>query len=152
MYHKGFTLLEILIVLAIIAIMSSVITLNIGASSYLTFMSKAKKIAVTLSVLNEEAIYTDSVIDCTINEANLECEKYKNGQWVDLNLNQIISWKWPNNIKVQSLVINGITVNNTNNIKFLPNDYGDQTSIQITDGEYYTWVDGDIHNNFQVNN
>ena len=152
MHHKGFTLLEILIVLAIIAIMSSVVTLNINSSSYLTFMSSARKVAVTLSILNEEAIYTNSVIDCVINDATLECEKYKNGTWVDLNLKQIISWKWPNNIKVQNLVRNGVTISKANNIKFLPNDYGDQTSIQITDGQYYTWIDGDLHNNFEVNN
>ena len=148
----GFTLLEIMIVLVIVGIMSTVLVLNIGASTYTTFMSDAKKIAATLSIISDEAVYTNSVISCKIDTNGFNCRSYKNEQWSALNINKLVSWSWPKNFTVQQVLINGVPIKENETIKFFANGDQQPTSIQVSNGKYTTWVDGDMNGIFQVNN
>ncbi|MFN8770243.1 MAG: Tfp pilus assembly protein FimT/FimU [Neisseriaceae bacterium] len=152
MKDKGFTLLEILIVLSIIAIMSSVVVLSIGAPTYSSFIANARKIASTLSILSDEAVYTNSVIVCDVDKSGLYCQAYKNGEWRDVNINNIVSWTWPKNFTVEQVYINGAPLKQGEKIKFFANGDQQPTSLQVTDGRYHTWIDGNLDGIFQVNN
>lgn len=149
---KGFTLLEILIVLAIVGIMSAVVVLNVSSPSYATFLSNARKISATLGILSDQAAYTNSIIVCNVETNSLSCKSYKNGNWTDLNLQNIISWSWPQNLTIEQVYVNGAPLKQGEKIKFLAT--GDQIpmSFQVTDGRYTTWIDGDLNGNFEVNN
>jgi type II secretion system protein H len=150
--QKGFTLLEILIVLAIVGIMSAVVVLNVGAPTYSTFISNARKIAATMNILSDQAVYTNSVIICDVNPNSLGCQSYKNGEWHDLDIRKLISWGWPGDLVIEQTYTNGIPLKQGEKIRFIPT--GDQfpISLQVTNGKHYTWVDGDLNGNFQVNN
>jgi prepilin-type N-terminal cleavage/methylation domain-containing protein len=150
--HKGFTILEILIVMAIISIMSAVVVLNIGAPTYSTFIANTRKIAATMNILNDQAVYTNSVIVCDINPNSLSCESYKNGEWSELDIRKLISWGWPQNLVIEQVYVNGIPLKQGEKIQFLPTGEQSPISLQITDDKYHTWVDGDLNGNFQVNN
>ena len=147
----GFTLIEILIVLVIIGVMSSVVVLNAKAPSYTKFMSLAQKISSTLEVLGDQAVYTDSVIVCDLRDG-FSCQSYKNGEWNELKLSKILSWSWPSNIEILQLYVNGLKLNVEWKIQFLPTGDASQISLQITDGKYVTWIDGDTNGSFKVNN
>lgn len=152
MKQKGFTLLEILIVLAIIAIMSAVVVLNVSAPTYSAFMANARKIAATLSILNDEAVYTNSVLVCKVEDDGLSCQGYKNGNWSDINISTLVSWGWPKNFSIEQVYVNSVLLKQGETIKFFATGDQQPTSLQITDGRYTTWIDGDINGNFQVNN
>ena len=141
-----------MIVITIVAIMSAVVVLNIGAPTYSTFMANAKKIAATLNVLSDEAVYTNSVVACDVDPQWFDCQSYKNGNWKPLNLLDLVSWTWPNNYTVVQVYINGLPIKQGEQIKFFANGDQQPTSLQVTDGRYTTWIDGDINGIFQVNN
>ena len=149
---KGFTLLEIMIVLAIVAVMSAVVVLNVSAPSYARFTSNANKIAGALGILCDQAVYTNSVIVCDVSPNNLICQSYKNGNWTDLNLQNVISWSWPENMTITNVIVNGMPLKQGERIKFVATGVQLPISLQVTDGRYTTWIDGDFNGNFQVNN
>lgn len=132
--------------------MSSVVVLNVGAPTYATFIANAKKIAATLSILSDEAVYTNSVIVCSVDSNGFKCRGYKNGQWSNLDLAKIVSWTWPKNFAVEQLYVNDVQLKDGENIRFFANGDQQPTSLQVTDGKYRTWIDGDINGVFQVNN
>ncbi len=152
MRTKGFTLIEIMIVLVIIAVMSAVLVLKVTAPSYSNFLSDANKIATLLELLGDEAVYTNSVIVCDIENTGLICQRYKNDEWSDIRLSNIASWSWPKKLKITQANVNGIPLKDKEKIRFFPN--GDQSllSIQITDGIRNAWIDGDLSGSFKVSN
>lgn len=150
--QQGFTLIEIMIVLVIIAIMSGVVVLNVGASTYSGFMADAIKIASTLEIIADESVYTNSVIVCDVNSDGVVCQSYKNGDWEDLNIRKLVSWGWPQNIKIKATYKNGKLIKEDERIRFLPTGNIDTMSFQISDGVHRAWVDGDMSGNFTVNN
>lgn len=152
MPHKGFTLIEILIVLVIIAIVSGIAVLNIGAPTYAAFTAKADKIATTLELLNDDAAYTDSVIVCKVLAQGFSCQSYKNNEWNDLPMSRIVPWGWPKDITINQILVDGVPLKEDGTIRFIPIGDADPMSFRITDGRYYTWIDGDLDGNFQVSN
>jgi len=149
---KGFTLFEILIVLAIIAIMSGIAVLNVGSSNYSKFLSDANKISNLFELISDQAVYTNSVISCDIATEGLSCQSYKNNEWTDLKLTKIASWQWPQNIKVRQVIINGLPLKEGEKLRFFPNGNNYTLSIEITNGAYHTWIDNDLSDNFKVSN
>ena len=149
---KGFTLLEIMIVLVIIAIMAGVAVLNVTSSNYSSFMADGLKIAATLEIIADEAVYTNSVIVCDVAEDGFVCQGYKNSDWRDIDIKKLISWPWPKNLKITSIYISGRTIKDDEKIRFFPNGNIAPMSFQITDGVHNAWVDGDMNGTFQVNN
>lgn len=146
----GFTLIEILIVIVIIAIMSSIVALNVGSSSGRTFKTDLFKIANFFELLADEAVYTNSVIACDV-ENGVHCKSYKNGEWNDLNLNKVASWKWPSNIQILEVRVAGIPLKEGERIRFPANGEMAPISFQVTDGVHKAWIDGDFSGEFKVN-
>ncbi len=149
---SGFTILEILIVFVIIAIMSSIVVLNVNVPSYSGFMANAHKIAAIMSLINDEAVYTNSVIICKPENNKLSCTSYKNGEFTDLDMRKISSWTWPDEMHIVDILINGVKMKQNENIRFFAT--GDQVplSLKITNDKYSTWIDGDLGGNFTINN
>ncbi len=150
--QRGFTLLEIMIVLVIIAIMSGVTVLSIGSASYSQFQGEAVKISNTLEIIADESVYTNSVIACSVKPNGFICRGYRNGEWRDINLKNLISWSWPKNITIKSSSVNGRPLKDDEKIRFFPSGNIAQYSFQITDGVRNAWVDGNMNGEFQVNN
>lgn len=150
--NKGFTLLEILIVIVIIGIMSSVAVINLSAPTYTKFKSDVNKIAILLDLLVENAIFTNSVIVCNINNNLLNCKSYKNNDWNDLDFSKIVSWNWPTNFIIKKAYINDSFLQENQKIYFMPNGFQKPVSFLITDGRYQIWIDGDINGKFTLSN
>ena len=146
---KGFTLIEILIVLAIIGVMSAVIALRVGSPSQSIFKSELFKIANLFETLADEAVYTNSVITCEV-ENGIVCKSYRNGEWNDFNLAKVASWKWPNNIKVLQIIVNGIPLKPGESIRFSANGDTSAMSFYVTDGVSKAWIDSDLTGEFKV--
>lgn len=149
---RGFTLIEIMIVLVIIAIMAGVVVLNVNSSNYSGFMAEGLKISSTLEVIADEAVYTNSVIVCDVTDTGFVCQSYKNGEWRDLNMRSLVSWGWPRSIQVKAIYVNGRPIKDDEKLRFLPSGEIQAMSLQISDGVHNAWIDGDMDGNFQVNN
>ena len=151
-FQQGFTLLEIMIVLVIIGIMSSVVVLKITSASYSGFEADGLKVSSELAIIADESVYTNSVITCNVNPNGFVCQGYRNGDWRDINLRNLISWSWPKNITIKQTQINGRPLKSDEKIRFFPSGNIALMSFQITDGVHNAWVDGDMNGEFQVNN
>ncbi len=150
--QRGFTLIEIMIALVIIAIMSGVAVLSVGSASYSQFKGESVKISNTLEIIADEAVYTNSVITCSVKPNAFICRGYRNGEWRDINLQHLASWSWPKDITITSSLVNGRAVKDDEKIRFFPTGNIPQYSFKITDGVRNAWVDGNINGEFQVNN
>lgn len=150
--HIGFTILEIMIVLAIIAIMSGVVVMNVSSSTYGNFVSQANKVAAMLEVLGDNAVYTNSVIACDANTNGLDCQRYKNGEWVDVTLSSIVAWQWPEGMKIEQVLINGLPMKQNDKIRFVPDGNTIPMSIRVGNGAYNTWIDNDLSGNYKISN
>ena len=151
-FKQGFTLIEIMIVLVIIGLMSGVIVLNVGSSNYSGFMADASKIANALEIVADEAAYTNSVIACDVNFDGFICQAYKNGDWRELNLKNLVAWAWPNGIRIERVYINGQILKDNEKIRFYPHGDIDKMSFQISNGVHKVWIDGDMNGVFVINN
>lgn len=149
---SGFTLIEIMIVMTIIAVMSAVVVLNVGSVNYSGFMADALKIASTLEIIADEAVYTNSVIACEVNADGFNCHSYKNGDWQDLNLKKLVVWSWPENMRIKAVYVDGHQLKDSDQIRFLPSGDIEQMSFLVSDGVHNAWVDGDMSGVFVVNN
>ena len=147
----GFTLLEIMVVLVIVAIMSSVVVMNIGSASHGSFKSDLTKIATTLDILADEAVYTNSVILCKLEDNELSCVKYKNGDYQDLDIRKLVSWGWPDNLKITQILVNDVPLKEDQMLRFTPNGNLPLISFRITNGVQSAWVDGNMDGDFVVN-
>lgn len=150
--QAGFTLLEIMVVLVIIAIMSGVAVLQVSSTSSRNFVADAHKISNTFEILADESVYTNSVIVCYVNSDNISCSSYKNGEWNDIDLHKLISWSWPKNVQIKQIYVDGVLLKNDQKIRFFPSGTISPMSFQLTNGVTTTWIDGDMDGNFIVNN
>ena len=141
-----------MIVLVVIGIMSGVAVLQIGSSSNGTFIAETRKIATTLEILADEAVYTNSVIACSVATDSLTCTRYKNGDWQDMDLKQLVAWSWPKGLTIKQVIIDGVPLKDDQKIRFFANGEIQPISLQITDSVHTAWIDGDMDGNFVVNN
>jgi hypothetical protein len=132
--------------------MSSVTVLSVSVPSYSSFVADARKVATLLEVINDEAIYTNSVIVCAIHTDGLDCNGYKNGEWNDVSLNRLVPWSWPGKIKIIEVYVNGILLKKDETIRFLPTGGLSPIEFKVSDGRYTTWLNGDLDGNFEVSN
>jgi type II secretion system protein H len=146
----GFTLIETMIVVLIIAVMSAVITLNVAAPNYSRFLANAEKFAATLSVLSDQAIYTSSIVSCKIETTALSCRSYRDGEWNELNLKQLITWGWPQGLQVMQVLVNGNPIHAKEHLRFVPSGDNGGISIQVGDGVFSAWIDSDLAGKFRV--
>lgn len=144
----GFTLIEILIVLVIIAVMSGVVALNVGSPKERIFKSDLLKISNLLATLADQAVYTNSVITCMVGDG-IKCKTYKNNEWDDLNLTGIVSWKWPD-VRVLEIRVDGNRLKDNELIRFPPSGEIEQMSFHISDGDHDAWIDGNLNGEFKV--
>ena len=149
---QGFTLIEIMIVLVIVAVMSGVIVLNVNAPSYSRFMSETLKISSLLEIIADESVYTNSVIVCDVARDGFACQSYKNGDWQEVNLKNLVAWGWPENLEIKQTYANGVPLKENEKIRFYPTGDLAPMSFEITDGVHNAWIDGDMSGTFVVNN
>lgn len=150
--NSGFTLLEIIIVLVIIGVMTGIAALSVSGSSHANFLNDANKIAAMFELLGDNAVYTNSVIACDADPSGLSCDAYKNGDWNDLKLSRITSWQWPDKIKIEQVLVNGLPIRQGERLYFYPNGNVVPTSVRVGNGVYHTWIDNDLSGNYAVTN
>ena len=145
----GFTLIEILIVLVIIAVMSSIVGLSVSSSGDRVFKNNLFKVSALLEGIADESVYTNGIISCDFSDT-ITCKSYKNGEWNDFNLNKAATWKWPREIKVISISVNGVALKPGENMRFSPSGDIQSVSFQLTDGIHKGWIDSDNGGEFKV--
>jgi prepilin-type N-terminal cleavage/methylation domain-containing protein len=153
--QQGFTLIEILVVIVIMGIAASIVIFNIGLPSYYKFKSQVDMVSNTLSVISDQAIYTGRTIICKIDSNNIVCKQYVDEEWVDMDFNKIISWKWPpEKIKFKQLTIEGLNYPIGSIIAFVPSGDNAKMSLEITseDGKFTSWIDSDLLGRYNISN
>ena len=149
---NGFTLIEIMIVLVIVAVMSGIVVLSVGAPSNQAFIAEALKVASMLEVIADEAVYSNSVISCSVKEQEFNCMTYKDGGWKDLDVRRLILWSWPPSIRVTKVTVDGQPLADNQKVKFYPNGQLRQMSFQITGSHHTSWIDGNTDGDFNLSN
>lgn len=150
--NSGFTLIEIMIVLVIIAIMTGVTALSVNGSGHARFVNDANKIAALFELLGDDAVYTNSVIACDADPSGISCDSYKNGDWNELKMSKITAWQWPEKIKIEQVLVNGVPIRDGDRLYFYPNGNIVPTSIRVGNGVFHTWIDNDLSGNYAVTN
>ncbi len=149
---NGFTLLEIIIVLAVISIMSAIVVLNISSTTSMGFNGDVTKLAATFEIIADEAVYTDSVISCDILSSGINCQSYKNGEWQELNIAKLVTWGWPKNLKVLQIEVNGLPLKQGEKLRFYANGENLPISIQVSNGVHNTWINSNLSGDFVISN
>ena len=152
MRNKGFTLIEIIIVLVIIGVMSSVVVLSVTAPSYSRFMGSVEKLSSTMSILADEAVYSSSVISCQVTPNSMECRRYFDGDWSELPIRKLVSWGWPKDLKILRVLQSGVSIHADEPIRFFPSGDNPALSIQVGDGSFTAWIDSDLTGRYKVSN
>ena len=153
--QQGFTLIEILVVIVIMGIAASIVLFNIGLPSYYKFKSQVDMISNTLSMISDQAIYTGRTIVCKITTNNIICKQYVDEDWVEMDINRIISWKWPpEKIKFKQLTIEGLNYPIGSVIAFVPSGDNAKMSLEVTseDGKFTSWIDSDLLGRYNISN
>ncbi len=148
----GFSLIEIMVVIFIIGIMATIITVSISAPNYSRFMSESIKLANTFEIVSDEAVYTNSLISCQVNPKGISCDGYRNGEWRNINMTDLVSWGWPKNIEIKQIIVAGIPLKDGQKLEFLSNGDTPLMSIEVSDGVYSAWIDSDLIGKFKVSN
>lgn len=104
-----------------------------------------------LDAIADQAVYTNSVIACRVNDDGIACQNYKNGAWDDLNLHDVVPWNWPKQIQVLEIQVNGVKIDDDAMVRFPPNGEIAQISMHVTDGHYDAWIDGTLDGEFNIN-
>lgn len=149
---RGFTLIEVLVVLFIIGILASVITLNVSAPNYSRFMSETIKLANTFELISDQAVYTNSLISCSVLPAGISCEGYRNGEWRDINFSDLVAWGWPKNVEIKQIIVGGVPLKDGQKLEFLSNGETPLMSIEVSDGVYTAWIDSNVMGKYNVSN
>ena len=149
---SGFTLIEIMVVIFIIGIMATIISVNISAPNYSRFMSQSIKLANTFEIISDEAVYTNSLISCKIDPKGITCDGYRNGEWRDINMTDLVSWGWPKNLEIKQIIVGGTILKDGEKLEFLSNGDTPLMSIEVSDGVYSAWIDSGLTGKFKVSN
>lgn len=152
MRANGFTLIEVMIVLVIIGVMSAIAAISVNAPSYSRFLASTEKLTATFSILSDDAIYTSSVIACSLDTNNIKCSRYRDGEWNDLDLKNLLSWSWPSDLVIKRVLINGNPIRDKQQVKFLPSGDNDSLSVEVSNGEFTSWIDSDLTGRYKVSN
>lgn len=147
---NGFTLIEMMIVVFIIGILSTVTVLNVNAPNFSRFLSKAEQLSQSLAVLSDDAIYSSTLISCYVSSHSISCSKYVDGDWQDINVRSMMSWGWPDGVVVKQILINGIPIKEKQSIDFRPSGDNDSIAIEVSDGVYSVWIYGDLSGRYWV--
>ena len=153
--QQGFTLIEILVVIVIMGIAVSMVVLNISLPGYYKFKSQVDMVSNTLSMISDQAIYTGNTVVCKVTTNNLLCKQYVDEEWVELDINRIISWHWPpEKLKFKQIMIEGLNYPIGSVIAFVPSGDNSRMSLQLTseDGKFSSWIDSDLLGRYNVSN
>jgi general secretion pathway protein H len=85
LFQRGFTLIEILIVMLIISIVAGIAVLSIGRSSYQTMNRFQSELVELLQFAQEEAILKSTVIMLAIEQDRLQFYRYQTDHETDEN-------------------------------------------------------------------
>ena len=152
MRNKGFTLIEIIVVLVIIGVISAVVVLSVSAPSYSRFMSGVEKLSSTLAIIADEAVYSGSVISCSVTPTSMECKRYHDGDWSELPIRKLVSWGWPKDLKIMAIIVNGIPLRDKEPLRFFSSGDNPKISLQVSDGVYSAWIDSDLTGRYKISN
>ena len=127
---NGYTLIEILIVLFILSIVTSVALLSIGRNDNKRFATFADELTETISLAKEQALLQSSVLGLTIEDhalhfGALSTEGGKN-QWLPLQDNVLQKYRIPSGIQ--------LTVRTSDSTNVTPN-HGSPQIIISANGE-----------------
>lgn len=150
--QKGFTLLEVLIVLFIIGIMAMVTAINVNVPNYSRFQNKVEQLSQSFAIISDEAVYSRSLIACRIGKSSINCRKYSNDDWEDVDLKRLLSMGWPEDIKIKQVLINGSLITEKNTVNFYPSGDNDSLAIEVSDGNFSSWIYGDLTGRYWVSN
>lgn len=153
--QQGFTLIEILVVIVIMGIAVSMVVLNISLPGYYKFKSQVDMVSNTLSMISDQAIYTGNTVVCKVTTNNLLCKQYVDEEWVEMDINRIISWHWPpEKLKFKQIMIEGLNYPIGSVIAFVPSGDNSRMSLQLTsdDGKFSSWIDSDLLGRYNVSN
>lgn len=150
--QKGFTLLEVLIVMFIIGIMSMVTVINVNVPNYSRFQNKVEQLSQSFAIISDEAVYSRSLIACSVGKSSIRCKKYSNDDWEDVDLRRLLSMGWPEDVEIKQVLINGSLITEKQTVNFYPSGDNDSLAIEISDGNFSSWIYGDLTGRYWISN
>jgi general secretion pathway protein H len=84
-YQQGFTLLEILLVITIIAIMAGMATLAIGGSDTRLLQQEARRLQQVLLMAQDRAAFKHSNLGLQLTDDGYRFLRYSNQSWIEMD-------------------------------------------------------------------
>ncbi|MDH5638385.1 MAG: GspH/FimT family pseudopilin [Nitrospinota bacterium] len=123
--ERGFTLLEVLVVLVIIGVSLSLVTLNLEPSPAKVLDMEARRMVMYLENARDEAIYSGRPVWWSAQDDGLTFWKRDDGEWVKLEKDDFISeFKLEQKVKIESLDVDGISAKKGEVTPFFPAGFG----------------------------
>ncbi len=97
--NRGLTLVELLVVLAIVALIASVIALNAPAPAN-DARTEADRFAARLKAASQQAIMTGTVIGLDLNQADYRFYTYHRGDWSLADAAELHADQFPDGVSV----------------------------------------------------
>lgn len=98
---RGYTLIEILVVLFIISIVTSVALLSIGRNKNKEVESFTQELVQRMQLAEEQALLQPVVVGVSFNNHSLQFTRYQEKKWQPLSENALSPYRIPKGIQVK---------------------------------------------------
>lgn len=144
-YNKqdGFTLIEILVVIVVIAVLSGGMIASVSNAVRYQFLSDVDRIANLMMNMYNKSRYNNAVVMCKLIEGKLICNSVRDNKLTLVDFRKEYGIKWPEDIEIQEIQISGKNVSNQEQFFCLFNGiYFIDVSIRLKKigHEYSVWL------------
>lgn len=151
--QTGFTLIEMLVVLAIIAITLGVTMLKVGVSDGQRLSLAAENLSARLEAARDEAVISGQTIAFSSDGKGIQfwVADTEHNAWVALpNSDTLTSGQLPDGVTLTHIRVNGLTRPLGDRLKFSASGLNDAFSLILAAGEASTLINGDILGRIEV--
>ena len=141
---RGFTLIEILVVLVIVGVMLALVSLNLTPDDGRILQTEAQRLALLLEQARDEAISSGQEIAWSSQKGSYRFwRKDKKDEWVTSNKDELFRERnWPPGVQLLEVRINRNPAPSNQRLVFSPAGLNAPFQLALGLGERRIWVNG----------